>query len=61
MLYSQMSLWMLYKQMSEIQSHDHMIQMAMHIVEIKMATKVRIQSYMFISQILLEYDLVLSK
>ena len=55
-----MSLWMLWVQMSKIRPCDHMMQMAMHIFKIKMATRVRIEFYRFLSQILLEYVVSLS-
>ena len=39
-------------QMSEVKSHDHVMWMATCIGKIKMATRVRIQFYKFISQII---------
>ena len=48
-------------QMSENRPCYHMTWAATHIDKIKMAIKVRIQFYRFISQILLEYDPPMSK
>ena len=61
MVSSQVCTQMFYGQMSEIRSCDYMTQRAMHVVKIKIAAKVRIQFYKFISQILLENDPPVSK
>ena len=46
-----MFLWVVCVQMSENGSCDHVTHVVMHIFKIKMAAKVRIQFYRFLSQI----------
>ena len=52
---------MLYAQMFGIRSCDHVTQMAMHVVKIKMATKFRILFSSLYHKLLLEYDPPVSK